>query len=155
MIDGDDNQSLIVHFEVDPVPTMCSWAPVQQNFSVEDETELANLPYIGDDQAQEDVSFLEELLNNYDGRLHGNFPFDFEEELTVDLVEAVAAEWSKIKGDYSSSATDAAAGDLLKCDEKAFLSPCAKRNRVDDFDSNCHALAEKSVGFVTACWLNE
>ncbi|VDN44873.1 unnamed protein product, partial [Dibothriocephalus latus] len=72
---------------------MCSWAPVQQNFSVEDETELANLPYIGDDQAQEDVSFLEELLNNYDGRLHGNFPFDFDEELVVQLVEEVANQW--------------------------------------------------------------
>nr|VZI24227.1 unnamed protein product [Spirometra erinaceieuropaei] len=81
---------------IDPVPSMCSWAPVQQNFSVEDETELANLPYIGDDQAQEDVSFLEELLNNYDGRLHGNFPFDFDEELVVQLVEEVANQWPSI-----------------------------------------------------------
>ncbi|VDL94458.1 unnamed protein product [Schistocephalus solidus] len=82
--------------QIDPVPSMCSWAPVQQNFSVEDETELANLPYIGDDQAQEDVSFLEELLNNYDGRLHGNFPFDFDEELVVQLVEEVANQWPSI-----------------------------------------------------------
>lgn len=72
------------------------WAPVQHNFSVEDETELANLPYMGDDQAQEDVNFLEELLNNYDGHLHGNFPFEFEESLLVQLVNAVAKAWPDI-----------------------------------------------------------
>ncbi|KAF7232198.1 hypothetical protein EG68_09439 [Paragonimus skrjabini miyazakii] len=82
--------------QIDPVPTVCTWAPVQHNFSVEDETELANLPYMGDDQAQEDVSFLEELLNNYDGRLHGNFPFEFEEELLVPLVLEVNRRWSSI-----------------------------------------------------------
>ncbi|TNN10082.1 Histone-lysine N-methyltransferase E(z) isoform 2 [Schistosoma japonicum] len=81
---------------VDPVPSVCMWAPVQHNFSVEDETELANLPYMGDDQAQEDVNFLEELLNNYDGHLHGNFPFEFEESLLVQLVNAVAKEWPDI-----------------------------------------------------------
>ncbi|CAH8666296.1 unnamed protein product [Schistosoma guineensis] len=82
--------------QVDPVPSVCMWAPVQHNFSVEDETELANLPYMGDDQAQEDVNFLEELLNNYDGHLHGNFPFEFEESLLVQLVNAVAKAWPDI-----------------------------------------------------------
>ncbi|CAL8077462.1 unnamed protein product [Calicophoron daubneyi] len=82
--------------QIDPVPTVCTWAPVQHNFSVEDETELANLPYMGDEQAQEDVSFLEELLNNYDGRLHGNFPFDFEEDLLIPLVADVSKRWQDI-----------------------------------------------------------
>ncbi|CAH8599966.1 unnamed protein product [Schistosoma turkestanicum] len=82
--------------QVDPVPSVCMWAPVQHNFSVEDETELANLPYMGDDQAQEDVNFLEELLNNYDGHLHGNFPFEFEESLLVQLVNEVAKVWPDI-----------------------------------------------------------
>ncbi|VDP86232.1 unnamed protein product [Echinostoma caproni] len=82
--------------QIDPVPQMCTWAPVQHNFSVEDETELSNLPYMGDDQAQEDASFLEELLNNYDGRLHGNFPFDFEEVFLGPLVSEVARHWPEI-----------------------------------------------------------
>lgn len=51
---------------------------------------------MGDDQAQEDASFLEELLNNYDGKLHGNFPFDFEEEFLVSLVQKVANRWTDI-----------------------------------------------------------
>ncbi|VDK38099.1 unnamed protein product [Taenia asiatica] len=80
---------------VDPVPAMSSWAPVQLNYSVEDEPVLNHLPYMGEEQAQDDV-FLEELLNNYDGRLHGNFPFDFESHLTVELVDTVHSKWETL-----------------------------------------------------------
>ncbi|VDM18742.1 unnamed protein product, partial [Hydatigera taeniaeformis] len=80
---------------VDPVPAMSSWAPVQLNYSVEDEPVLNHLPYMGEEQAQDDV-FLEELLNNYDGRLHGNFPFDFESHLTVELVDTVHSKWATL-----------------------------------------------------------
>ncbi|KAL5107609.1 Histone-lysine N-methyltransferase E z [Taenia crassiceps] len=80
---------------VDPVPAMSSWAPVQLNYSVEDEPVLNHLPYMGEEQAQDDV-FLEELLNNYDGRLHGNFPFDFESHLTVELVDTVYSKWGTL-----------------------------------------------------------
>ncbi len=76
---------------------MYHWAGLQVNEFVEDETELANLPYIGEDQAKEDVCFYEDLHNMYFGRLHGNFPFEFEEEITVELVEAVTAQWTQIK----------------------------------------------------------
>ncbi|TPP67401.1 Enhancer of zeste [Fasciola gigantica] len=129
--------------QIDPVPQMCTWAPVQHNFSVEDETELANLPYMGDDQAQEDASFLEELLNNYDGRLHGNFPFEFEETFLGPLVTEVAKHWSEISrkcglpvpstdfADRETSVGDGSSGlvtttnvdqtDLLP------LSPCTSR----------------------------
>ncbi|EUB62767.1 enhancer of zeste ezh [Echinococcus granulosus] len=50
---------------------------------------------MGEEQAQDDV-FLEELLNNYDGRLHGNFPFDFESHLTVELVDTVHSKWETL-----------------------------------------------------------
>lgn len=56
---------------------------------------LNHLPYMGEEQAQDDV-FLEELLNNYDGRLHGNFPFDFESHLTVELVDTVHSKWETL-----------------------------------------------------------
>uniref|UniRef100_A0A8C4SKQ3 [histone H3]-lysine(27) N-trimethyltransferase n=1 Tax=Erpetoichthys calabaricus TaxID=27687 RepID=A0A8C4SKQ3_ERPCA len=89
---GYKNQSVSIRTlsSVAGVPFMHAWSPLQQNFMVEDEMFLHNIPYMGDEILEQDEAFLEELIDNYDG-VHGDREGGFiNDEIFVELVDALS-----------------------------------------------------------------
>ncbi|EDV26986.1 uncharacterized protein TRIADDRAFT_54464 [Trichoplax adhaerens] len=91
--------------DVTPPPRFTFYKPVQKNYLVDDETELHNIPYMGDEVLDQDGEFIEELINNYDGKVHDSPAHDdnFNDLLFVELVKIISGKYRSEKGQNSSS----------------------------------------------------
>ena len=54
-----------------PPYNISGWDPYNRNILIKDANTLHNIPYMGDEVIDEDKKFFEGLIEEYDGKIHG------------------------------------------------------------------------------------
>jgi len=58
-------------------------------WKVDDEPVLRNIPYVGDSESKADDEFVHELVENYEGRVHGGIGGYMNDVILVELVQSL------------------------------------------------------------------
>lgn len=92
-----------IMFNIQPMPTMYSWAEVGRNFLADDETVLHNIPYVPD----EDLNFIEELLDNYDNKVHSDKKQPLiTDDVLVEVINCLLKYINSCKGNMNNNNND-------------------------------------------------
>lgn len=99
----DRSLPIRIMFNIQPMPIMFSWAEVGRNFLADDETVLHNIPYVPD----EDLNFIEELLDNYDNKVHSDKKRpQISDDILVEVIDGLLRYIESCKSNVSNNHTN-------------------------------------------------